>query len=122
MIKFNIRELLCNLTDNFIPHNHSVSLSIRLGDISEFPARSRLSELESKSCDSLDTDTSKDGNFCSGQNVRTRKAMRFVEVHTGGNFMVVTSVRSSTMTSVLALGVLSDNHPVKLASLAVSKR
>lgn len=48
--------------------------------------------------------------------------MRFVEVHTGGNFMVVTSVRSPTMTSVLALGILSNNHPVKLASLAVSKR
>ena len=71
MVKLNIRELLCDHIDNFIPHNHSISLGVGLGDVGELLARSRLSQLESKSCDSLHPDTSEDGDFCSNQTVRT---------------------------------------------------
>lgn len=49
------------------------------------------------------------------------QTVRFVKVHTGCNFMVVTIVGSSTMTRVLALRVLSDNYPVKLTRLAVAE-
>lgn len=102
MVKLHVRELLCNLIDHFIPHNHSISLGIGLGDIGELLARSRLSELESKSCDSLDPDTSEDGDFCSDQIVRL-KLCDLRKVHTGSNFMVVAIVGSPTMTGVLAL-------------------
>lgn len=49
------------------------------------------------------------------------QTVRFVQVHTCCNLMVVTIVGSSTVTRVLALRVLSDNYPVKLTRLAVAE-
>lgn len=49
------------------------------------------------------------------------QTVRFVQVHTCCNFMVVTIVGSSTVARVLALRVLSDNYPVKLTRLAVAE-
>lgn len=93
LIDSNIGEVSSNLLGNFVPENHSVTLSVTLGNNSQKLSWALLSSLESETNSSLNTMTREDGNF-------------------RGNLPRLSGVRATTLACILTLTVFTNDDPV----------
>lgn len=103
LVHSNIREVFGDLGGDLIPHDHAVSLSIGLGNDSQQLAGTLLGSLKGKSDNALNTVSAENGSF-------------------GGNFPRLATVRATTLTSVFAFAVLTNNDPVEITGLGIAKR
>lgn len=87
---------------NFIPQNHSVTLSITLGNNSQKLARALLSGLESESHNTFHSVAGEDRNF-------------------GCRLPRLACVGTATLARILAFTVLADNDPVEISNVAVAE-
>lgn len=87
---------------NLIPQNHSVTLSIALGNNGQELARPLLSGLESETHDTLHGVASEDRNL-------------------GCRLPRLAGVRTTTLARILAFAVLANNDPVEIPNVAVAE-
>ena len=93
----NIRIILRDFVENFVPQHHSVALRVGLGDQREVLARAFFREFESKAVDPFHALAREDRGL-------------------GRDFVRQSPVNAAARAGVFALGVFADDDPVDLAA------
>jgi hypothetical protein len=86
--------LLGDVVKHLVPQHHTVPLGIALRHHGQLLPRPRLSRLERKSHDSLNSNISEDSHF-------------------SGNSILLMAMRSASLARILALRVLSHDYPIE---------
>jgi hypothetical protein len=92
----NVWEVLGDLGGDLVPHDHSESLGVGLGDDGQELSWTLLCSLESESDESFDAMTGENGDFSAG-------------------FPWEAAVGAAALTSVFSFAVLSNDHPVEIS-------
>jgi hypothetical protein len=122
----DIGEILSDLVDYLVPEDHPVPHGVGLGHVREKLSRTSLRQLERIGGDTLDADTSENGDLCMHWQERLNDQYRRIRKRqwtklTGTDLVRKTAVRSAAVPSVFALGILSNDTPVEIFRLAVSE-